>query len=129
MRYEVMIDEGILVTNTYLQVALVAPQKFWPFSVLVRESTLPLDFRFNRLTTGTLQLMKRQEEFFAIPTSKLTPLQIREQLSNVAAESGLDDGELKAFKDALELKPNGGTGVTDALKYTGKYPLSSIYIV
>ncbi|VDB97133.1 unnamed protein product [Peniophora sp. CBMAI 1063] len=83
-------------------VAMVAPQKFWPFTVL---------------------LMNRQEEFYDIPSSKLTPLQIREQLADVASKSGLDDGELKAFKDALVLKstPNGGTSVTDALKYTVKF--------
>ena len=67
------------------------------------------------------QLMNRQEEFYDIPSSKMTPLQIRELLADVATKSGLDDGELKAFKDALVLKstPNGGTSVTDALKYTG----------
>ena len=70
--------------------------------------------------------MNRQEEFYDIPTSKLTPLQVREQLADIAAKSGLDESELKAFKEALVLKstPNGGTSVTDALKYTSMCHLS-----
>ncbi|KZV76024.1 hypothetical protein PENSPDRAFT_646574 [Peniophora sp. CONT] len=91
-----------LVHEAGVAVTMVAPEKFWPFTVL---------------------LMNRQEEFYDIPTSKLTPVQIRELLADVAAKSGLDDSELKAFKDALVLKstPNGGTSVTDALKYTIKF--------
>lgn len=99
---------------------MVAPRKFWPFSVLV--SAVNTAERPTRLMYG-YQLMNRQEEFYDIPSSKMTPLQIRELLADVAAKSGLDSGELEAFKDALLLKssPNGGTSVTDALKYTGTY--------
>ncbi|KAF7352242.1 Protein CSN12 [Mycena venus] len=48
-----------------LAVARTAPESFWPFS---------------------LALFKRQGEYFDIPTSTLTPLQIREKLAALAAE-------------------------------------------
>ncbi|TFY69183.1 hypothetical protein EVG20_g3257 [Dentipellis fragilis] len=84
-----------------LAVARVAPDKFWAFS---------------------LALFKRQEEFYDIPTSNLTPVQIREKLAEVAAEV-LPQSKIPAFKDLLALKstPNGGVSVTDDLKYTIKY--------
>jgi len=66
--------------------------------------------------------MKRQEEYYDIPTSQLTPLQIREKLAQLASEAGLSGDQVKAFSDALTLKstPNGGVSVTDELKYTSK---------
>ncbi|EMD40528.1 hypothetical protein CERSUDRAFT_44584 [Gelatoporia subvermispora B] len=79
----------------------VAPDKFWAF---------------------TLALFKRQEEFFDIPTSTLTPLQIREKLAHIAA-GVIGEQNVPAFKDLLALKstPNGGVAVTDDLKYTIKF--------
>ncbi|KAI0032931.1 thioredoxin-like protein [Vararia minispora EC-137] len=84
-----------------IAVARAAPEKFWAFSVL---------------------LMERQEEFYDIPTSTMTPLQIREKLAEVASQAGLTSVQVKAFSDALALKgsPNGGVSVTDELKYTIK---------
>ncbi|KAI9447933.1 hypothetical protein H4582DRAFT_2107371 [Lactarius indigo] len=77
-----------------LAVARVAPEKFWPFSLL---------------------LLQRQGEYYDIPTSSLSPIQIREKLASLFAETG--------FKELLKLKstPNGGVSVTDELKYTIKF--------
>ncbi|EIM85688.1 uncharacterized protein STEHIDRAFT_81225 [Stereum hirsutum FP-91666 SS1] len=93
-------------TSTYtheagLAVARVAPEFYWPFSV---------------------RLFERQEEFFDIPASTLTPLQIREKLAALAAEV-IPADKVDAFKEALKLKssPNGGVAVTDDLKYTIKF--------
>ncbi|KAF9025876.1 hypothetical protein BDZ89DRAFT_1102199 [Hymenopellis radicata] len=88
-----------------LAVARVSPDAFWPFS---------------------LALFKQQGDYFDIPTSTLTPLQIREKLANLAAslDSKLWSGDAGAkFKDLLTLKssPNGGVAVTDDLKYTIKF--------
>ncbi|KAF8908308.1 hypothetical protein CPB85DRAFT_1309643 [Mucidula mucida] len=88
-----------------LAVARVSPEAFWPFS---------------------LALFKQQGDYFDIPTSTLTPLQIREKLANLAAslDSKLWSGDAGAkFKDLLTLKssPNGGVAVTDDLKYTIKF--------
>jgi hypothetical protein len=65
--------------------------------------------------------MKRQGEFFDIPTSTLTPLQIRENLAKLAA-TVIPADKVDPFKDLLTLKstPNGGNAVTDDLKYTSK---------
>ena len=73
-----------------------------------------------------LQLMKRQEEFYDIPTSNMTPVQIREKLAQIGADVGFTQTQIAQFADALRLKstPNGGTAVTDELKYTSKYFLS-----
>ncbi|KAJ7055102.1 hypothetical protein C8F01DRAFT_1161061 [Mycena amicta] len=84
-----------------LAVARVSPESFWPFS---------------------LALFKRQGEYFDIPSSTLTPLQIREKLAALAAEvipanAAGDFSELLALKSS----PNGGNAVTDDLKYTIKF--------
>ncbi|EIN10972.1 hypothetical protein PUNSTDRAFT_65327 [Punctularia strigosozonata HHB-11173 SS5] len=83
-----------------LAVARVSPHNFWPFS---------------------LALFKRQEEYFDIPASTLTPLQIREKLAALASEV-IGSSAAGDFAGLLKLKttPNGGTGVTDDLKYTVK---------
>lgn len=65
------------------------------------------------------QLFKNQNDFFDIPTSNLTPVQIREKL--VALALPITGSESKnALHDLLALKstPNGGVAVTDDLKYT-----------
>ncbi|KAL0061683.1 hypothetical protein AAF712_011490 [Marasmius tenuissimus] len=82
-----------------LAVARVAPEKFWSFS---------------------LALFKSQEEYFDIPTSNLTPIQIREKLAHLASQAGVNQSN---FSNLLTLKssPNGGVDVTDDLKYTVKF--------
>ena len=78
----------------------MAPEDFWKFS---------------------LALFKRQGEYFDIPTSTLTPVQIRESLAKLVTETiGAD--KATQFGDLLTLKstPNGGVAVTDDLKYTGE---------
>jgi len=65
-----------------------------------------------------MQLFKDQESYFDIPTSTLTPIQIRAKLAELAASvTGSSDDK---FKDALTLKgsKNGGTDVTEDLKWT-----------
>ncbi|KAI0773362.1 hypothetical protein BC629DRAFT_1595134 [Irpex lacteus] len=84
-----------------LAVARVAPEQFWPFS---------------------LALFKAQGDYFDIPTSDLTPKQIRQKLADLAAPfTGNDKKDV--FLDLLTLKssPNGGIAVTDDLKYTIKF--------
>ncbi|KAH9938097.1 thioredoxin-like protein [Fomitopsis serialis] len=74
-----------------LAVARVAPQSFWTFS---------------------LALFKQQGEYFDIPTSNLTPVQIRAKLAELVSQTDLL---------ALKSTPNGGVDVTDDLKYTIKF--------
>ncbi|CAE6499529.1 unnamed protein product [Rhizoctonia solani] len=80
-----------------LAVGRVAPARFYDYAI---------------------ELFKVQDQFFDIPTSTLTPLQIREKLVAIVPE-GIDK---QAVAGLLELKstPNGGTGVTDDLKYNIK---------
>ncbi|TFK71996.1 hypothetical protein BDN72DRAFT_793003 [Pluteus cervinus] len=84
-----------------LAVVRVSPENFWPFS---------------------LALFDRQGEYFDIPSSTLTPLQIREKLAQLAA-GVIPPQAVDPFKDLLTLKstPNGGVAVTDDLKYTIKF--------
>ena len=86
----------------HLQVARVAPEEFWKFS---------------------LALFKIQGDYFDIPTSTLTPLQIREKLAALVAETVGADKSAQ-FQDLLALKgsPNGGVAITDDLKYTSRPP-------
>lgn len=71
------------------------------------------------------QLFDEQEDFFDIPSSILTPLQIREKLAEIAGSVIQDQGKVEEFKELLKLKssPNGGVAVTDDLKYTSKLEL------
>ena len=68
-------------------------------------------------------MLQRQEEYYDIPASTLTALQIREKLASLYAESGVSGDQVEAFKDLLRNKstPNGGVSVTDELKYTSKF--------
>jgi hypothetical protein len=68
-------------------------------------------------------LLQRQEEYYDIPTSTLTPIQIREKLASLYAETGVTNDQVEGFKDLLRNKstPNGGVSVTDELKYTSKF--------
>ena len=74
-----------------------------------------------------LQLFKQQGEYFDIPTSTLTPIQIREKLATLAA-SIIGEDKKSAVLDILTLKstPNGGIAVTDDLKYTSKLVVLSL---
>ena len=89
------------------QVARIAPEDFWKFS---------------------LALFKNQGDYFDIPTSTMTPLEIRAKLATLAAEAiGAD--KTAQFSDLLALKSsaNGGTAVTDDLKYTSaSFPAGAI---
>ncbi|KZT42925.1 hypothetical protein SISSUDRAFT_1014938 [Sistotremastrum suecicum HHB10207 ss-3] len=84
-----------------LAVARVSPENFWPFS---------------------LKLFEVQQEYFDIPASKLTAVQIREKLAKLSAIV-LTEEQAAKVNDLLLLKstPNGGTAVTEELKYTIKY--------
>ncbi|KAG6910801.1 hypothetical protein DXG01_007690 [Tephrocybe rancida] len=90
-----------LTHESALAVVRASPESFWPYS---------------------LALFKKQGDYFDIPTSTLTPLQIRESLAQLAAQVISPDAVGK-FKDLLTLKgsPNGGNAVTDDLKYTIKF--------
>jgi hypothetical protein len=68
-------------------------------------------------------LLKRQGEYYDIPASRLTPLQIRENLASLFAEMDVTSDQVEAFKDLLRNKstPNGGVSVTDDLKYTSEF--------
>lgn len=65
-----------------------------------------------------LQLFEAQQEYFDIPASKLTAVQIREKLAKLSA-TVLDEEQAAKVNDLLLLKstPNGGTAVTEELKY------------
>jgi hypothetical protein len=67
-------------------------------------------------------LLQRQEEYYDIPTSTLTPVQIRDKLASLYAEISTLNQQIDAFRELLKLKstPNGGVSVTDDLKYTSK---------
>jgi len=67
-------------------------------------------------------LFKQQEDYFDVPSQDLTPRQIREKLAQLASNL-LPPNSLAEFKDLLTLKgeKNGGTGVTDDLKYNTKF--------
>jgi hypothetical protein len=56
-----------------------------------------------------------------VPTSTMTPLQIRESLAQLAA-GVIGDEKTHELKEQLALKgsPNGGTAVSDDLKYTSR---------
>ncbi|KAF9651678.1 hypothetical protein BDM02DRAFT_3126781 [Thelephora ganbajun] len=93
-------------TSTYvhevaLAVARVSPEKFWEFHVA---------------------LMNGQEDFFDIPSSNRTPTQTRVKLIELALPIVGEDKK-EVLTDLLTHKttPNGGTAVTDELKYTIKF--------
>ncbi|KAF8345579.1 hypothetical protein F5887DRAFT_1061715 [Amanita rubescens] len=70
----------------------------------------------------SLALFGHQEEFFDQPTSRMTALQIRQRLKELASQV-LPEPAVGKFEDLLELKStaNGGTGVTDDMKYAIKF--------
>jgi len=94
-------SSSTLVHEIVLAVVRVSPEKFWEFH---------------------LALMNGQEDFYDIPSSKRTPTETRSKLIELALPIVGEDkkGELH---DLLSHKttPNGGTAVTDELKYTIKF--------
>ena len=66
-----------------------------------------------------MQLFKNQDDYFDIPTSNLSPTQIRNNLADLAA-GVIGADKRAAFLDLITFKttPNGGVDVTDDLKYT-----------
>ncbi|CAE6385587.1 unnamed protein product [Rhizoctonia solani] len=95
------------------------PQPWHGSSTFTHEAALAVGrVAPNRFYDYAIELFKAQTEFFDIPTSTLTPLQIREKLVSLVPD-GIDR---KAVGELLELKstPNGGVGVTDDLKYNIK---------
>ncbi|KAI5123396.1 hypothetical protein M0805_006104 [Coniferiporia weirii] len=94
-------SSSTLTHESALAVARVAPEKFWSYSV---------------------ELFRNQSDFFDIPTADLSPTQIRDKLVELAITVvGADKKD--ALKDLLSFKSslNGGTAVTDDLKYTVKF--------
>ncbi|KAF8433030.1 hypothetical protein L210DRAFT_3650100 [Boletus edulis BED1] len=85
-----------------LAVVRASPKHYWAFS---------------------RKLFDEQENFYDIPCSTLTPLQIREKLADIAESVIQDKGRVEEFRELLRLKgsPNGGVAVTDDLKYTIKF--------
>lgn len=68
-------------------------------------------------------MFKVQTDFYDIPTSKLSPSEIRKKLADLA-ESTVKGVKSAEVLDLLTLKstPNGGVAVTDDLKYTSTSP-------
>lgn len=92
------------------------PQPWHGASTFTHEAALAVGrVAPDRFYAYAIELFKNQESFFDIPVSTLTPIQIREKLVAIAPE-GIDKS---AVAELLKHKttPNGGTGVTDDLKY------------
>ncbi|KAJ3987623.1 major facilitator superfamily domain-containing protein [Lentinula detonsa] len=90
--------------------------------VIFRPQVQPWHASSTLVHEAGLALFKQQDEYFDIPTSTTTPLEVRSKLTKLA-ESVIGSSLANEFKDLLELKgsPNGGNAVTDDLKYTIKY--------
>ncbi|KAF5333585.1 hypothetical protein D9611_002741 [Ephemerocybe angulata] len=99
------------------------PQPWHSASTLVHESALAvLRASPENFWAYSLALFKNQGEYFDIPTSTLSPLQIRANLAALAA-TVIPAEAVEKVKDLLALKgtPNGGNAVTDDLKYNIKF--------
>jgi len=84
-----------------LAVARVSPEKFWEFHIA---------------------LMDAQENFYDIPSSNRTPTETRAKLVELALPIiGADKKEVLTDLLTHKTTPNGGTAVTDELKYTIKF--------
>ncbi|GJJ07213.1 hypothetical protein Clacol_001413 [Clathrus columnatus] len=86
--------------ESVVAVGQVEPSAFWPY---------------------TLDLFEHQEEYYDIPSSKLTALEIRAKLVELASKH-VPANKVPLLEDLLAFKttPNGGTGVTDNLKYNSE---------
>ena len=79
----------------------MCPEKFWEFHVA---------------------LMDGQEDFYDIPASNRTPNQTRIKLIDLALPIvGEDKKEILTGFISHKSTPNGGTAVTDELKYTSTF--------
>jgi len=99
------------------------PQPWHGSSTFTHEAVLAVA----RVAPGSLlqyldALYKVNESFYDIPASKLTPVEIREKLAEVG-EPVIGAEKVAVVKDLLLLKstPNGGTAVTEELKYSIKF--------
>ena len=87
-------------TSLVFQVARASPEKFWEFH---------------------LALMNGQEDFYDIPSSTRTPTQTRAKLVELALPIvGADKKQVLTDLLIHKTTPNGGTAVTDELKYTSE---------
>ena len=102
------------------QIARASPESFWAYSLIVIKHDLCQRSPAAHLDAHR-QLFKHQTDYYDIPSSHLTPLQIRDRLADLAAQVAPSSAVSK-FKELLldSTTPNGGTGVTEDLKYTGK---------
>lgn len=69
-----------------------------------------------------MKLFEHQEEYYDIPSSRLTPFEIRNKLVELASKHvGANKGSLVQDLLALKGTPNGGNAVTDDLKYNSEF--------
>lgn len=97
-------NTSTLCHETALAVIRVKPDAFWDYS---------------------LALLADQHKFYDIPTSTQTPIETREKLVQLGVEKGiLDEADAEEVKDLLVHKstPNGGTAVTNDLKWCSACP-------
>jgi len=110
-----------------LQVVRVAPEHFWRFSRKVSASSLAF---WISVRPYLVQLFDNQNEFFDVPVSTLTPLQVREKLADIAALV-IPEDKINDFKEQLQHpsqgNPNGGVAVTNDLKYTSTFGVFHIH--
>ncbi|KAF8514853.1 hypothetical protein BU17DRAFT_52181 [Hysterangium stoloniferum] len=118
-----MISKGGKYDGKVKVIVRLHPQPWHATSTLTHEAalavgrTVPAAFWL-----FSLGLFEHQTEYFDIPASTLTALQIRSNLVRLAAPYVGND-RVQQVEELLKLKstPNGGTGVTDDLKYNVKY--------
>jgi hypothetical protein len=73
-----------------------------------------------------VQLFETQTDYFDRPASTMTPLQIRDKLTELASHH-VSKSDVAKVAELLKVKstPNGGIGVTDDLKYNGQFSFLS----
>ncbi|KAG8770746.1 hypothetical protein FRC15_003923, partial [Serendipita sp. 397] len=103
-------------------------QPWWASSSIVHEASLAVSHVApNVWWQYALALFRNRTSFTDIPTSTLSPIQLREKLADFGLEQGiLTQAEVEEVKRLLTLRPEGkGNGglpiVTDELKYCLKY--------
>ena len=94
-------------------------QPWWPSSAIAHEASLAVAKAAPRSWWQyAVALFENRTSFTDVPTSTLSPVQLRQKFADFGLESGtLTAEEVNAVKQLLTLRPNGGTGVTDDLKY------------
>ncbi|KZT62109.1 hypothetical protein CALCODRAFT_490277 [Calocera cornea HHB12733] len=100
----------------------LTPQPWHASSMLLHEAALAAArVAPEKFVDVSVQFFKHQTEFYDIPASKLTPTQIRAALVSLATEViGQEKGAEMADLLVHKTTPNGGTAVTDDLKYNIK---------